>query len=241
MTHPEMDDLYELFILGALEPAETAAIEEHVGEQCPYCLSHLQAALLVTSAMSGIADPVQPPARLRARVLNSVRGHERPQRNWLFATAGLGVACAALLALALWSANRANSYQSQIAELSRQREQLRSAVEILSRKETRTVQYGLADNRPHGRVFVNPQRGLVFVGSQLPQLAENRTFEFWLIPNQGAPQPAGLFRANAAGNYVNVQTTPVDTARIKAVAVSVEPRDGSPAPTTTPILVVPLG
>ena len=116
-----------------------------------------------------------------------------------------------------------------------------SAVEILSRSETKTVRFGVADNQAHGRVFVNTSRGLVFVGSQLPALARDRTFQLWLIPAARAPQSAGLFRPNAAGNFVNVRTQPIDTARIQAVAVSVEPQGGSPAPTTKPILIVPLG
>ena len=240
MTHAEMDELYELYVLGALEPGEAIEIDKHVSDNCPYCSQHVREAALVCSGMTGLAEPLKPPAHLRTRVLAGVTGEKR-SKYWLFAIAGLGAACAALLAFAIWSANSVSSYRTQIAALLQQRDQLRSAVEILSRSETRTVQFGLAENKPHGRVFVNPQRGLVFVGSQLPQLADDRTFELWLIPGQGAPEPAGLFRPNAAGNYVNVRTTPVDTSRIQAVAVSVEPRAGSAAPTTTPILIVPLG
>jgi anti-sigma-K factor RskA len=240
MTHAEMDDLYELFVLGALEPEAAAEIRQHLDDRCEYCLSHVQEALLVSAGLSALADPQQPPRELRERILASVK-REKPKRSWHLAIGALGVACAALLALALWSQSRVQSYQQRVTDLEGQRDQLRAAVEILSQSQTRTVQFGLADNKPHGRVFVNPQRGLVFVGSQLPELANDRTFELWLVPAQGAPQPVTVFRPNTTGNFVAVRNTPVDTARMQAVAVSVEPLGGSPAPTTTPILVVPLG
>ena len=238
MTHEEMNELYELYVLGALEQEETAAIDEHVRTQCAHCLQQIQDATVVTAAMCGIAEPVEPPARLRKRVIAAVKP-EPPQRNWLFALTGFSAACAALLIFALWTGNSVRSYRAQVADLQAERSQLREAVQILSRSETKTVQYGLAD-QPHGRVFVNRNRGIVFVGSQLPALASNRTFQLWLIPAKGAPESAGVFRPNATGDFVNVRREPVDTSRIHAVAVSVEPPGGSPAPTTKPILIVPL-
>ncbi len=238
MTHEEMNELYELYVLGVLEPEAAAEIDEHVHTQCEYCLRHIQESVALTSAMSGIAEEQKPPARLRQRVIASVKPESR-SRNWLFAMGGLSVACAALLAVAIWSAGSASTYRARIAGLESERNQLREAVEILSKSDTRTVQFGRADN-PHGRVFVNPNQGLVFVGSQLPQLASDRTFQLWLIPATGAPESVGLFRPNSAGDFVQVRTTPIDTARIHAVAVSVEPPGGSPAPTTKPVLIVPL-
>ncbi|MGI9070002.1 MAG: anti-sigma factor domain-containing protein, partial [Bryobacteraceae bacterium] len=91
-----------------------------------------------------------------------------------------------------------------------------------------------------GRVLVSPTGGLVFVGSQLPVLPGDRTFELWLIPAKGAPQPAGLFRPNPSGESVHISPVAVDASNTSAVAVSIEPRQGSTAPTTKPILVVPL-
>jgi anti-sigma-K factor RskA len=240
MTHDEMSDLYELYVLGALEPEETAAIDEHVRSQCDYCAAHIGDATLIAASMSGMADLQKPPARLRRRVMASVKPEQTKNRSWLWAIAALSAACVALVAWAIGSASSIRTYREQISELTAERGQLREAVEILSRSETRTVQFGRADNQAHGRVFVNRNRGLVFVGSQLPELAANRTFQLWLIPAAGAPQSAGVFRPNPAGDFVDVQTRSIATG-IQAVAVSVEPNGGSPAPTTTPILVVPLG
>ena len=234
-----MNGLYELFVIGALEREESAEIAQHLGDACPYCSVRVEEAVAVSAAFSGMAEPAPLPAGLRKRVLASIRP-QRESRNWLYAALALGAVCAALVIFAYWSSSALESSRNEIAEITAQRDQLRSALAILSRNETRAVRFGLADNQPHGRVFVNPQRGLVFVGSQLPSLRNEQTFELWLIPKTGAPEPAGLFRPNADGNVVSLRTTPIDTAQIQAVAVTVEPQGGSSAPTTKPILAVPL-
>ena len=81
----------------------------------------------------------------------------------------------------------------------------------------------------------------MFVGGGLPALATNRTFQLWLIPNSGAPESQGVFGRTPSGDAVQVRPSAFDPSRYKAVAVSVEPQGGSPAPSTTPILIVPLG
>jgi anti-sigma-K factor RskA len=241
MTHADMSDLYELYALGVLEPELALEIERHLDEQCGFCTEHLSAAVAMTAALSSIAEPAVPPARLRERVLSNVRPRQ-PSRRWNFAVVALAAACLALLAFGIASRLAMGQMQAQLAALTEERNQLRSAVEILSRPETRTVEFGKTENVAHGRVLVNRNGGLVFVGSQLPQLGSDQTFELWLVPASGAaPQPAGLFRPDAVGNSVHVSPAAVDARTMKAVAVSVEPRQGSSAPTTKPILVVPLG
>ena len=239
MTHAEMDELYELYALGALEPELTSEIDEHLRDQCSYCLEHVSDGFRLSAALAGIAEHRAPPNSLRRRVVASV-GPVRRSRNWMPVVAALAAACIALLALSLWSGWQAARTREQLAALRDERDQLRTALEMMGRSETRTVQFGRTGDMPHGRVFVNPRSGLVFVGSQLPQLASDRTFELWLIPRTGAPRPAGLFRPNAAGRSVNISSIPVDVSETKAVAVSVEPQEGSSAPTTTPVLLIPL-
>ena len=239
MTHPEMNELYELYLLGTLEPEPASEIETHVIDRCEYCEERLREAALVVTAMSGMPDQLEPPKHLRERVLASVRP-PRQSANWIYAAGGLAAACVLLFVYTLWSANTSRSLRAEISTLTQERDQLRSAVEVLSRPDTRMVQFG-KENAARGRVFLSRNGGVVFAGSQLPRLASDKTFQLWLIPANGAPRSAGLFRANAQGGFVNVVPGPLNLTQIQAVAVSVEPRQGSPAPTTTPILVVSIG
>lgn len=239
MTHAEMNELYELYALGVLEPDLAAEIDRHIAEDCAHCREHLSSALAVTAALAGLAEPLAPPARLRNRVLARLTSAKSAPR-WRLAVWALAAACLALVAYSAASRSAMRHMQQELAALTEERDQLRSAVQMLSRPDTRTVEFGKTESVPHGRVLVNGNGGVVFVGSQLPQIASDRTFELWLIPATGAPQPAGLFRPIASGESVDVSSARAQ-ASTKAVAVTIEPRQGSSAPTTKPFLIVPLG
>ena len=245
MTHAEMEFLYELYVLGALEPEQAVEIDAHLKDGCQECTAGVAEATRVAAALAGLAELAEPPAELRERVLASVRRRtqvtpmKKPNRfSWL--APALAAACVLLAIAAGWSGSQLSQVKEELAAVQGERNQLRSALEILSRSDTRAVQFGRAQSVPHGRVLANRGGGLVFVGSQLPRLAANRTYQLWLIPNTGTPRSAGVFRPNAAGDSVQVSQLAANPAENKAVAVSIEPDGGSPAPTTTPIIVVPL-
>jgi len=233
MTHSEMDELYELYLLGALEFEQASEIAGHVNRQCAYCLARLKESSRVIESLPSLIELKQPPPELRARVL-AIAKPPRKTSSWPPAFA---LACAASLALAFWGIGQ----QKRLDELNRQRNELRSALAILSEADTKTVSFGQAETEPQGRVFISHNGGVVFLGNRLPRLASGKTYEFWLVPAKGTPQPGGLFKTNAQGIAVNVLAKSVNPADYAAVAVSVEPVGGSPQPTSKPILIVPLG
>jgi anti-sigma-K factor RskA len=89
-------------------------------------------------------------------------------------------------------------------------------------------------------VFVHPRLGVLLIASNLPPAASGRIYEMWLIPKGGAPRPAGLFQSEPAGTALHILSGPVDTSTLSVIAVTLEPDTGSPAPTTTPIIVAPI-
>ena len=240
MNHPEIsDELYELYALGVLEPSQSEQIHTHLLEKCEYCQTKMQTARRVTAAMAGMANQVQPPARLRRRVLAAV-APQKSSNNWIYVVAGLAAACVAVIAFAIWVGQENQTLRGQLASMRVERNDLRSALELMSRPETRAVQFGNLENAPRGRVFVSRTGGVVFIGTRLPALPQNRTFELWVIPASGAPLPAGVFRPSATGEVVDIASANINASGAAAVAVTVEPLAGSNAPTTKPFLVVPL-
>ena len=245
MNHAEMDEFYELYVLGVLEPELAAVIDAHLAENCEHCQSRIREALTVTASLASLAPLRQPPAALRERVLASIPSARkvvampappaRPAAGGLYA---LSAACAALFLGCVWLGYQNGQIRTDLANANRDRSTLEAALKSLSRSETKTVQFGRAD-QPHGRVFVNTPSGVVFVASSLPKLPAGRTFQLWLIPAAGGPKSAGVFQSDAQGNSVQLSPVTVDPGT-KAVAVSVEPQNGSPAPTTTPIIIIPL-
>ena len=240
MTHSEMDELYELFLLGVLEPEESAEIAEHLERECEYCTARLRETAALLGSLSSIAELTPPPARLRERVLSIAAPKKSKASGWPVA---FGLALAASAALLVWAVSERGSLQQtliRLEDVSRQRNDLRAAIAIFSESDTRTVKFGEAQAAPHGRVFLSQTGGVVFVGSHLPELTNGKTFELWLVPAKGNAHAAGLFTTNSQGLSVNVLAQTINPAEYAAVAVSIEPDGGSPQPTSKPILIVPL-
>lgn len=242
MTHAEMNELYELYSLGVLDFREAVEIDSHVADGCEYCAQRIREAVNFTSGLSGLAEAVQLPPSLRKRVLASVQPAKTAAqtRAWIAAFSLAAAACAGLLIFSLSAVQDSRTTKAELERAVGEKNQLQSALQILTEQQTRTVRFGQTGDAPHGWLFVNRDTGFVFVGSNLPQIASDRTFELWLVPGKGNPAPAGLFRPNREGRFVLTSQTPLAPAEYAAVAVSVEPRAGSTAPTTKPFLIVPL-
>lgn len=72
----------------------------------------------------------------------------------------------------------------------------------------------------------------------MPALADHETYELWFISADGAV-PAGLMKATGStAPELQILNRPMDGAT--HVGITVEPAGGSPAPTTTPIVVQAL-
>jgi hypothetical protein len=63
MVCRNLEDLYELYVLGTLDAGEGRDLSEHVSRGCPYCLHRLREATLTLYLLAGTAKP----ARLRPK------------------------------------------------------------------------------------------------------------------------------------------------------------------------------
>ena len=243
MNCEDLKELYELYALGLAESPEKEEIEAHLARGCEACARGLKEAQAINTLLMATSPTVAPPRRLKRRVMASI-GVEHSGWGW---AAGLASAC--LLVIALWLGVQERQRASELADARRnllqvraQRDQLRQAMNFLNQPETRQVGFGKRQAAPpHGNVFVNPRSGVLLIASNLPALAPGKTYEMWILPKGGSPRPAGLFQSDAAGAGVNIMSGPVDPSSMNAVAVTVEPESGSPAPTSQPIIVAPMG
>jgi hypothetical protein len=131
--------------------------------------------------------------------------------------------------------------RSEIRRIAADLASAQSALQFINEPETNQVIFGQGKRQPpRGRVFVNPQRGVLLIASNLPPAPSGRIYELWVITKQGVPQPAGLFQSNLQGNALYLRGGALDVANAGAIAVTLEPASGSNAPTTTPIVVAPV-
>jgi len=86
------------------------------------------------------------------------------------------------------------------------------------------------------RALWSRERGMVFTVSNLPALPPGRVYQVWVVTAQ-APVSAGLLTPDGSGGGSVYFETPVDILPPVAVAVTLEPAGGVPAPTGAAYLV----
>jgi anti-sigma-K factor RskA len=74
----------------------------------------------------------------------------------------------------------------------------------------------------------------------MPSLPPQKAYELWLIPVQGAPIAAGVFKPDAHGRGSIVNPPLPANTEAKTFAITVENEAGSPVP-TSPVIMVGAG
>ena len=240
MNHEHLQDCYELYALGLAEDPERAEIREHLARGCEECMTNLRRAREVAASLGATPDAAAPSPRLRRRILASV-GVEERRFGWAPFLAGA-------LALSLFAAFYFSSRENQFAnETLMLRDQLRrQTIELTRRNEAfailaspGTIEAGFGQG-PKGKVFVNANRGVLLIASNLPPAPAGKIYEMWVIPKGGKPVPAGLFQSAADGTALHVLPGRVDVAGTAAVAVTVEVAAGATTPNLPPVFAAPL-
>ena len=257
-VHEQFGEDLALYALGVLEGEERTALEKHL-EGCASCRRELEqlrgdAALLALSTMGP-----KPPERSKARLMRALAEEPRakePRTKKERATAGLlwGVAgwvAAALtiiVCVTLWRQNQQlkMSATKSVEFIEQERLRLqkdRKVAEILqapdaTRYDILPVKYPAPP--PSGKAIYSREQGLIFIASNLKPVPDQKAYELWLIPKQGAPIPAGVFKPDAHGSATVVNPPLPAGVEAKAFAITVEPEQGSATP-TMPIVMMGAG
>jgi Anti-sigma-K factor rskA/Putative zinc-finger len=242
MTCQELQEMFELYALGILEPAEKQEIDAHLARGCQNCQRTLAEALALNTGVLSFVPEVAPPRRLKRRLLSSL-GIHYPSWGWVWA---LGAAC--LLLIALWLGVQERQRTTQLADARRallevngERDRLTKALEFLSDPQTLPASFGRGQTAPpRGFVFLHPQMGVLLIASNLPPAGQGKAYEMWVIPKGGRPSPAGLFQSDGM-RALYILNGPVDVSMIGTVAVTLEPAAGSATPTMPILIAAPVG
>jgi anti-sigma factor RsiW len=102
-------------------------------------------------------------------------------------------------------------------------------------------QPGVAPTKPLPEAhasYVADKGALVLVATHLDQLADNKTYELWLLPSDKSlsPIPAGLFRPDASGSATVVMPELPKGVVAKGFGVTVEADGGARTPTAPIVL-----
>jgi hypothetical protein len=201
---------------------------------------------------------VDPPPKLRARVLGSVAnagagpGVAARPMPWIATAASLALAIgltfyaaqlrsriASLEGELRESRAQAEAAQLRVTDIQKAASGAQTAVGILTAPDVARVD--LAGQQPvapnaSARAFWSRSRGMVFNASNLPSLPAGKTYQLWVVTSQ-SPISAGLLTPDPQGSVSGVFATPPDIPQPVAMAVTIEPEGGVPSPTGEKFLI----
>jgi hypothetical protein len=254
MNCDELRDHYELYALGIAEDPEAGEIRAHLQRDCSTCVPGVRGARELITLIGAAAPAVEPPSRLRNRVLAAVGG--RSASRWSWSPVWAAVAAGALIAAVVFNirehrtaadlaqaAAELTRVQTESTAQTRELARLNEAFAILNQPNVKQVIFGGgAPQPPRGRVFLDPTHGVLLLASNLPPAPAGKTYEMWVIPKAkgSKPVPAGLFQSAADGTAVHVLPGPLDVAGTAAVAVTVEVAAGAQVPNLPPVFAAGL-
>ncbi len=252
--HSDLKDDASAYALGSLDPADRASFEAHLAD-CDECAAEVRSLRRVAATLAGTVPQPIPPSDVRRRVLVSLAAHpaseagsrtrERPQRSWLplaatlIVAVGAGVYAARLqtrvadlearLQQALVQASAADRV---VADAGRVNTELQASMGVLAAPDLVRIDLAGQPAAPQarGRALWSRVRGMVFTASALPPLPAGRVYQVWVVTQPG-PVSAGLLMPDVAGGGLTFFETPPDIPAPTAVAVTIEPAGGLPAPT----------
>jgi len=258
-THDELA-LAAAYVLGALDSDDRRTFESHLA-QCPVCRDEVSSLQRAADALARSVPQRTPRPELRARVLSAVTGSGSPEKREgstpAVAASWLPWAAAFVLAAGLggyaWhlqgrvstlearlddAERRAFAAERSTIEARQTAGEAQTALAVLAAPDLARID--LAGQRPApgatARALWSRQRGMVFTATGLPVAPAGRVYQVWVVTAQ-APVSAGLLTPGPSGGATAFFQTPTDIAAPVAVAVTLEPAGGVPAPTGEMYLV----
>ncbi len=235
-SHDELVDMIPLAAVGALPPDEAQEVTQHcaVHAECGGMLAEYTVVAL------GLAEGVplqEPPERVAESLRRRLSPAPARRFNFRFGlrmpagfSPGMAVTALAfvlLAALAVWrfTAPPADPDAAEVARLLQSSNTLKASIKGTERAPNST-----------GQVLADPQATVGYlVVSQLNALPAEQVYQVWLIRN-GQRDSGGTFTVDAQGSArVRLQAS-VQFANYSDVGVTVEPKGGSPGPTTPRVI-----
>jgi anti-sigma-K factor RskA len=239
-NHERWSEDVAAYLLGALEPDETVALERHA-EGCERCQAEIRWMTPAVNALPESVQRLEPPRELRSRVLAEVRADVREaEAERVVTKGGLGHSVAAWLR-ELGSGPMGLRPVAGFA----------AAVLVIAAVAGIAIGGGIGGGSEDGknstvvvghspgviaRVVTDGDSGALHLAN-VRQLPEERVLEAW-VQRDGEVHPVrALFVPDREGRAT---TTIANMKGAEAVMVTTEPPGGSEAPTSSPIVTVPI-
>lgn len=224
LEHRECAESLAAYILGALPEAETERVQRHLGS-CRECQAEFDWLRMAADALPASVPTVEPPPELKSRVMAIVnaeaellqaaggsadRPPQRRRRSWHWLTAEVWRPAVGLCTVAAVAAV--------------------AVVLATSGSGVRTIPVQLNGQGVASITVRGSQAELVVKGLRSPP--PSHVDELWVRHGGGAPEPAGTFVLSSGSVQLQKPVRPGDE-----ILATVEPGQGTPAPTSRPFLL----
>ena len=240
MVHEDYKEMIPARALSALDAAEERALNEHL-ENCDECRKELEEWQATAATLAVVADPVEPSPKVRERILSEVRKElstpevipfRSTSRNVWRSFGSLGAMAAVVLLTALivglvvlWREN--NAIKDELAET-------RAFVEMATTpgakmNELKGVDLGAGAT---AKLVYDTTGHAILMADKLPSVPRGKAYQLWFIVGKNPPMPGKTFSPNSAGKGVLKDQMPKVALDSAIFAITVEPEEGSTAPTS---------
>lgn len=236
------------YALGALDQEEAVQLEEHL-QSCQECQHELADYQSIAVGLLESVPPIAPDPKVKnalaARLPNDGTEPSSPTLwsklqslfQFSFGKAAAVVAVIFLVGLNIISLIQIRDLRAQQVELAQRIQAEQSAIALLAYPGTQIIS---ASETRSGSLLINTRSNTaILLTHDLPELPADKTYQIWLIDEQGNRVSGGLFlpQTEQAYNLVEVDRSyPLED--FVALGVTIEPWGGSPGPTGTNVLKV---
>ncbi|MGA7194029.1 MAG: anti-sigma factor [Anaerolineales bacterium] len=221
------------YALGALDADDSAALAAHL-KTCVSCRDELAVYQALSAGLLIALPPQNPPACLQQRLRNKLPSARKTSTGlfkWSFNQSALAIGFAALLLLNIFTILQLQSFQRQQARLSNQLQSEQTAMALLSYPDTQTLL--INSQNVTGTVLLDKDRNTaVIILWNLVPIADNQTYQIWLVAPNGDRTSAGLFRPEADQPFTSIPVFSKQAlSGFSGIGATLEPFGGSSHPT----------
>ncbi len=256
MSKAEFQEYYVDYLLEALDEVSSGRLKRHLPD-CQECQAELRELSDTLHSLPLVLQPIALSPQLKERLLARISSTDQPQpavsrqpslQRWRLAAVAAGILVVLLAGLVFQGRRVSREQDFHIASLRAEIDELRNAnqslilkVDSLSRPTVRFLNLaGLTGfEGSSASAFIRPEDGRISLFfHQLPAIDANQDFQLWVIEEGQPPHPSATFDGTGPVTEVEVDL-PIAADQVQVLAVTIEPRGGSPQPTGAMVLAGP--
>jgi anti-sigma-K factor RskA len=250
MAHEDYKEMLPALALSALDAEDARALDQHLSE-CAECRRELADWESTAAALALSANPAEPSAAARDRIMSAVRDEKHASRvvpfpqsrrtTWSsFGLIGAVAAAVLIVVLSLWLV----VLWQQNRELRRSNRELASTihsmdssnrfVSILSTPGARfTALQGSGPGSGATAQLVHDRSGrAMLLANGLPPTPTGKEYQLWFIVGKNPPMPGRTFATDDLGRGALTDDVPQQAMDSAVFAVTLEPTGGSNFPSS---------